>query len=241
MIQRRASVRIIVALAVLCFPLVTQGGTINIILSDMDVSYSGTESGGTLFDFMGGLAGGNLSEATADNISTAVFEVDDAVQGVLVNGAGNGDDIHGDLRISNLGPSITKDVFHPVLGNNGGGFGFDFFTDSGFQVRLGINQISLFVSNTAFFFTGTATLLSQNLPFGIVPFDSSKPVQFSYTATLPAVNGILSSISMGGASGALTISGIQIPEPGTIGLLMAGVAVLTIGVLCRRRRNTTFS
>ena len=236
MIQRRASVRVIVALVALCFPLAAQGATINIILSDVDVNYLGSadEGAGALFDAMGGYAGGNLDENQADRIKTAVFERDGNIVGTLMDDVASGaDDLHGDLRIDAVGASIPLNVFQPSLGNNGGNFGFDFFTEgAGNSLQLGITNVSLLISQGVFFFTGQATLRTQDLPFGLA-FDASKPIYFSYTATAPGVNGT-SPTSMGIGSGAFTISGELIPEPATIGLLGLGLAVLSAGAIRRR-------
>jgi hypothetical protein len=122
------------------------------------------------------------------------------------------------------------------VGNNGGGFGFDWFTQSGNNLRLGITSLdNVLVTNNVFFFTGRATVLSQNLPFGLAFVPNS--VVFAYTATLPSLNGV-SPTRFAQGSGALTISGQQIPEPGTIGLLCVGVAVLGLAAAARLRSKS---
>jgi hypothetical protein len=129
-----------------------------------------------------------------------------------------------------VGSSIPLGVFHTGLGNNGGGFGFDWFTETGENLRLGINSVDLLLTNNVFFFTGTATVLSQNLPFGLA-FGPS--VVFSYTATLPGImNGTPPTGAIG--SGALTISGLEIPEPSSITLVCATVVVLGASAVRRR-------
>jgi hypothetical protein len=234
-IPRRATQGFLAAVTAAVLPLAAHSATMNIILSNMDVTYLGSSAGGTgaLFDAMGGFSGGNLDPATSDDISTAVFELDNVVQGVLVDTPAVGDDLHADLRITGVGATIVKNVFHPVLGANGGGFGFDFFTDTGFKLRLGIDTISLFLTNGVFFFHGEADVLDQMLPFGLPPFATSQKVQFSYTATLPAVNGGLPTVSMAGGSGAFTISGIVIPEPAVGWMVFAAVG----GFATFRRRR----
>lgn len=233
-IGRRATHGFMALLAAVCLPMAAPAATINIILSDMDVTYLGNTSGGAIFDAMGGFAGGSLAEATADTISTAVFELDDVIQGVLVNNPGDGDDISTDLRITNVGATIAKNTFHPSLGSTGNVFGIDVFTDTGFNVRLAVDDVSLFLSNNVLFFTGEATIVDQMLPFGMPAFSTAQPVVFSYTATMPAVNGALTDVSMAGGSGALTISGVAIPEPAMASL--ATVACLGGGLFLRRRR-----
>ncbi|MEX2308760.1 MAG: PEP-CTERM sorting domain-containing protein [Pirellulales bacterium] len=232
-IRRLAARGIFTALTAICLPLAVEAGTINIIASDMDVTYMGATHGGSLFDAMGGHSGGALAEPTADDISTAVFEVDNVIQGTLINAAGDGDDIHVDLHIDGIGPMITKGVFLPSVGSNGGAFGLDFFTDTGVKVRITTDDVSLLVSNNVFFFTGSGLVYDQSLPFGIAPFSMTIPVQFSFTATLPSVP-ITPIIASAIGSGALTISGIQVPEPAIAGLLTMGC--LSMGVMVRRHR-----
>jgi hypothetical protein len=234
-IYRRAALGFLVAFLASCLPLAAQAGTINIILSDMDVTYMGDMNGGTLFDAMGGHSGGTLAEGTADNISTAVFERDNSILGTLINTAADGDDIHVDLRIDGIGPTVTKNVFLPLVGSNGNMFGLDFFTDDGDVLRLTTNQVQLFVSDNVFFFSGTGTVTgTQNLPFGIAPLLPT--VQFSFTATLPAVP-VTPTIGSALGSGALTISGVEIPEPGSVVLSCVGLIAAGVGVVRRPVRN----
>jgi hypothetical protein len=231
-IRRRAAQIVFSTVVACCLPLAASAATINVILSDMDVSYSGSTSGGVLFDSMGGVAGGGMNPIMADEISTAVFEVDGNPVGTLPIAA---EEIYGDLRLINVGPTLAKNVFLPSVGANGGGFGFDLFTSSGFELRLGLTSVSLFINNNVFFFTGQANVLpGQNLPFGL-QFDETQPVQFSYTATLPAVQaGATTNSAM--SSGAFTISGIAIPEPATYAMLCSGLLAVGVGMVWRPRR-----
>jgi hypothetical protein len=232
----RALLACFALLAASVLPTAAEAGTINIILSDMDVTYSGSTSGGSLFDLMGGFGGGVLDPVTADDITTAVFELDNTITETIIDG--DPDSIHADLRITNIGPTIAKGPFHPTLGNNGGGFGFDLFVDPPgvappvALLRLGLDEVSLLLTNGVFFFTGEATVLSQNLPDGLA-FVASQPVFISYTATLPAVNAANPNPSMAAGSGAFTISGIMVPEPAVAGMAVAGI--LCVGLLRRRR------
>jgi hypothetical protein len=224
-------------LAALCLPLAAQAGSINIILSDMDVNFLGSadDGAGALFDAMGGYAGGNLDENTADRIKTAVFEVDGNIVGTFMDDVGEADDLYGDLRVDAVGATIPLNTFLPSVGNNGGNFGFDFFTeDADESLQLNITNVSLLLSPGVFFFTGQATIKSQDLPFGLA-FDTTKPVYFSYTATAPGVNGT-SPTAMAIGSGAFTISGeMVIPEPTAIGL----ATIITLAVTALRRRRST--
>ncbi len=236
-IYRRSAQCVFAALAACVLPLAAQAATINIILSNMDVLYMGSTGGGSLYDAMGGFGGGTLDEVMADDISTAVFELDgNPVGSALVNTAADGDDLHVDLRISNLGPTITKGIFNPAIGNNGNAFGLDFFTDTGLRLRMNTDEVKLYVDDFTFFFTGAGQVYDQNLPSGL-EFNTSIPVQFAFTATFPSVPNT-PTISQAVGSGALTISGIQIPEPATCGLLIAGLVVPGLALILRNRRRT---
>jgi uncharacterized protein (TIGR03382 family) len=232
-IRRRAALSAFAALVACGMTAAANAGKINIILSDMDVSYTGASNGGVFFDSMGGVNGGGKDPTFADDISTAVFELDSSVVGTLINTGSTTDDLFGDLRLINVGATLAKNVLIPSVGNNGGGFGFGFFSDTGLMLSLGMTNASVLISDGVFFFTGQASILpGQNLPFGLV-FDESQPVQFSYTATLPAVQaGATTNMAM--ASGALTISGIAIPEPAAITLAFA--SLVSLGAALHRRR-----
>jgi hypothetical protein len=230
--RRRTALGVFAAVAAVCFPVVAESATINIILSDLDVTYFGDAAGGmgSIYDTIGH-PGGNLNAAEADGVETAVFELDLNEVGTLTRS--DDGELSGDLKIDGVGSMLTMGSLQSGIGSNGGGFGFDFFTASGDRLRLGIDQIDLLLTNGVFFFTGSATVLDQDLPFGLV-FDTSQPVAFSYTATLPVLNGG-PTVDRALASGALTISGTQIPEPATVLLMLAGAAAAVVGRQCQRR------
>lgn len=224
-------------------PNTAHGGMINIILSGMDVSYLGTADGGNgaLFDVMGGYAGGNLTPSESDDITTAVFQFDSSNVGTQVSTALN--QMYGDLKVDGVGASVPLNVYQYAIGSNGNTFGFDWFDESGKSLRLNMDTVDMIISPGVFFFTGTATVASQNLPYGL-EFDTSESVQFSYTATLPAIGGGgVSPTSLASGSGALTISGLgsenKIPEPATVGLLIVGVLGLGAGRLRRSAATPT--
>jgi hypothetical protein len=245
--HRRAAGIVLAAFAVLCLPIVAGAGTINIILSDLDVLYMGDEMGGAIFDAMGGINGGNLVENEADTIGNAYFEMDGlpangtTAASTLINNPGNGDDLKLDFLMTNIGATVPKNVFLPSVGANGNSFGLDFFTDTGFRLRLNTTSMTLRISNNVFQFDGEGQLYDQNLPFGLV-INQSLPVAFSYTATLPSVptggNGF--PIAQAVASGALTISGIMVPEPATNILLCTALGIVGFTVL-RRKRAMAFA
>jgi len=219
-----------VGIASLALCSVASAGTINIILSDVDVSYLGAAAGntGSVYDAIAH-PGGNLAPAESDVVETAVFEMDMVKVGTLMTGGGT--TLYADLKVDGVGATVPLGSLNTV-GANGGGFGLDFFTSAGNSLRLGLNAIDLLVTNNVMFFTGTASVLSQNMPFGL-QFDASQPIVFSYTATLPGLVGG-NPITGGMASGALTITGIMIPEPTTLVTLVIGLA-LSGASLVRRR------
>jgi hypothetical protein len=236
-ICRRATLGVLAVLTAVGLPIVASAATINIILSDMDVTYLGTQAAGTgaIYDSMD-YDTDNLDPAPpddSDEIETAVFELDGVNQGTWMSSVANR--LFGDLRIDGIGTTIALGPLHTGLGTNGNAFGFDLFTSAGplgDRLRLGISSVDLLLTQGVFFFTGTATVLDQDLPFGL-RFDPNEPVVFSYTATLPGVNGSPARGAMG--SGAFTISGTAIPEPATFGLLC--LAAIVARVATRRRRG----
>jgi hypothetical protein len=233
--RRRATGSFLAVLVALGVPLVAHGATINMVLSDVDVTYFGDASNnaGSIFDTIG-QPGGNLNPAEADVVEAVTFEVDTTHRGTLMNSPGSA--LYGDMRINGVGATLPLNTLLTNRGSNGNVFGFDWFTQSGNNLRLGINAVDVLLSNNVFFFNGTATILSQNLPFGLA-FAPGQPVAFSYTATLPSLNGANPTQSAMG-SGALTISGELIPEPGTIGLLVLGAVIVGGAVLPRYRLAT---
>jgi hypothetical protein len=237
-IRKRAAQIVFVTVAAFSLPMAVQAGTINVILGNMDVSYLGTAAGGTgsFFDAMGGHSGGSQVPGTADEITTATFELDNVSQGTLLNT--DPPLLYGDLKIDGVGASIPKNVFQVNGGNNGGGFGFDFFTSDGYLIELGIDKISYIIDNNIFFFFGTASinLATQNLPFNLE--FTAPTVNFSFTATsVSTPAGSPMTLAMG--SGAFTISGEgerPIPEPALAVLLSSGLTIAGV-TLYRRRRN----
>jgi hypothetical protein len=227
-----------IAVLCTCLPMAVQAGTINVILGNMDVSYLGSAAGGTgsFFDAMGGHSGGSQVPGTADEITTATFEFDNVSQGTLVSS--NPPLLYGDLKIDGVGASLPKGSFQANAGNNGGGFGFDFFTSDGYLIELGIDKISYFLDNGIFLFfgTGSVNLVTQNLPFNLE--FTSPTVNFSFTATsVSTPQGSPVTLAMG--SGAFTITGEgEIPEP-TLAVLLSSGLIIAGSTLYGRRRNNS--
>lgn len=218
------------ALMGVCLPVAANAGSINIILSDVDVTYAGDQGvGGAIYDVTG-LNGGSKNTTEADKVASAVFEQDMLPVATLMPGGGT--EYYADLRIDGIGATVPLAGLNNV-GNSGGNFGFDFFSSPGnVAFHLGIDSIDLLLTNGVLFFTGTASnVTSQNLPGGLA-FDTTKPIYFSYTATLPGIVG--SPATMAVASGAMTISGTMIPEPATLATFVIGLALAAAGMTRRR-------
>jgi hypothetical protein len=208
-----------------------ESATINIIVSDVDVTYFGDAAGnmGSIYDTIGH-PGGNLSPAEADEVEAIVFEIDLVNLGTVTTSDSNM--LFADLRIDGVGATLPLGPLQTGIGNNGGGFGIDLFSESGDRLRLGVDAVDVLLTGGVFFFTGSATVLEQDLPAGLV-FDTSQPVQFSYTATLPVLNGGGASVDRALASGALTISGTLVPEPASLLMLVIAAAAVFCGRRCR--------
>jgi hypothetical protein len=241
---------LVFSLIVLGLPRAGLAGTITMFLTDLDVSYLGSAPvGGAVFDTIA-VAGatGGFDTDLADKLQAASFKLDNAQLGTVVDTVGsNTDDMWGDLRVNSIGASVPRNVINFGLGNDGGTFGFDWFlrplNNGGATtnfLRLGLTNINLSLTDIppggeAFTFTGVATVLSQNLPFGL-SFDTTQPIAFSYTAPKAGLSGGSPATGALG-TGALTITGTQaqIPEPATAALFVAGATVLGFKGLRRRR------
>jgi hypothetical protein len=154
----------------------------------------------------------------------------------------------GDLRVDAAGATLTRNAINFNRGNNIGNYGFDWFVKSGNTLgnflRLKLTSVNVTLidgtvpppGSSEFTVSGTATVLSQNLPFGLA-FDTGQLVQFTYSAPAPGITGSSPTPTTGVlGNGAMTITGAQVvPEPASIALICTGGLMLGIGVL---RRNT---
>lgn len=243
-IRTRAIHCFLVALAVSALPMAAEAGSINIIIGDQNLVYLGTQASntGSIFDTPGGRSGGTQDPATASQVTTATFKLDGNVESTLVNN--NPPILYGDLKIDGVGSQVPKGTFVPNVGNNGGGFGYDFFTSDGYLVELGINSLTgLLIGDGIFFFHGTATvnLATQNLPANLE--FTSPTVSFSYTATSVSVplGAPGTNINQALGSGAFTITGEGrrlIPEPTVTVLVASGLAMIGLAATRRRRHST---
>jgi hypothetical protein len=229
--------------AALCLPPAAHAGMLNIIVSGLDLQYfnQAASNTGSIYDSISH-TGGNLNTAEADSVPSVGFQLDTVDQGTVV--APPADPMFGDFKIDGVGNPLNNG-FSTDIGNNGGGFGFDWFTAAGLSadyLRLGMTDIDVLVLSNVpapggFFFAGTATLLSQQLPFNL-EFTSST-VAFSYTATQVMITpGAPNTATKVMALGALTITGegrVVVPEPASA--LAACMAVGLIGIAWPRRRR----
>lgn len=197
---------------------------INTIIGNFDIAFDGAT--GELTDF-NNPDGGGLDSNDARQFSSLEIEVGGVSQVMLMNPP---DDLFGDLKITNLGSELMTGAL--ITGAGGAGdpnaFGFDFFTPGGDVLQIGIADIDYTLVTTGIpglnFFNWFAEgkVLNQSLPNGIA---YAEDVLISYTATevmvMDGANGVRSLL----ASGAMTITGEFIPEPTSLVLVAAGIAV----------------
>lgn len=216
--------------ALLAFATIGEAAMINTIIGNFDIAFDGAT--GEITDF-NRPNGGNLDTAESRTFSSLEIEVDGAVEATLMNPP---DALYGDLKITGLGSELTAGALVSAAGGSGdpNAFGFDFFDTAGNLLRIGIDDIDYTVVQTGipglnfFNFFAEGKVLSQSLPNGIA---YAEDVLISYTATdvmvMTGQNGVRTLV----ASGAMTITGNNIPEP-TAGVLLA---LAGLGGLVRRR------
>ena len=241
---------IVVALTVFSLPIVGTAGTISMFLTDFDVTYLGSATvGGAIYDAISvNGANGSFNTNDADELQAASFKLDQTALGTLVDApAPSADDMWGDLRVNGIGGTLPRNTVNSGRGNNDGTFGFDWFLKPknngggvGFFLRLGLTSMTVTLTDLppgaeAFTFSGLGTVLSQNLPFGLA-FDTTQQVAFSYTAPKAGLSGGSPATGALG-TGAITITGTQIPEPASIALLGTGGLMLGIGVFRRHGKR----
>lgn len=197
--------------------------TINMFVGNMDVTFDGVT--GQLHD-LGDHDGGNLDESESRPVSSTEFEVDGVSQVILMDPP---DEQFADLLVTNLGSELTINSLEMNQGGTGSfEFGFDWFTDDGDFLQLGIDDISYTIVETGvaglnfFNLFASAKVLDQSLPDGLAFVED---VLFSYTST-----DVMLSQGQGGgarlllASGSATVTGDLVPEPTAGYLLLASLA-----------------
>jgi len=242
------------ALSIVCgLPLVSSAATITMYLTDMDVTYLGSANNGngSIYDAIAQPgADGTFVTANADELQAASFKLDSAALGTLVDTPGSAtDNMWGDLRVDGAAAgtgnlsTLLRNVINFNKGANPGTYGFDWFVKSGTTLgnflRLGLTTVNVTLtdgtlgSGSEFTVSGTATVLGQNLPFGLA-FAPGQLVSFSYSAPAPGITGTNPTSTTGVlGSGAMTITGIQVPEPVSAILMLSAV----IGCSALRRRS----
>jgi hypothetical protein len=226
--------------AVCCLLSDAHADTINIQVTDMEVTYL-DDSGGAIFD-AGSMNGGNLQTAEANLLNAVQYTFDGAAppasggNNVFVSNATTG--IWGDLLIDDVGSSVPiSNTTVATIGGGGAEFGFDLFSSTGgtstSHLRLEFDTMNILLNSGVALIVGKANVVSQNLPF-LLEFDENQQVDFAYTATGPGISGTATDASLFVAGGTINISGagVIIPEP--TGLAMFGTA-LGLAALSRRR------
>jgi len=249
-IAARLRCGIVVALAALSFPVATRAATITMYLTDFDVTYLGSADNatGAIYDAIA-LPGadGTFVTTNADQLQAASFKLDSTAKGTLVDTPGSSaDDMWGDMRVDGAGSTLTRNTINFNRGNNSGNYGFDWFLKSGNTLgnflRLKLTSVNVTLidgtlpppGSSEFSVSGTATVLSQNLPFGLA-FDTGQLVQFTYSAPAPGITGSGPNPTSGVlGGGSMTITGAQIvPEPATLAVTLLGL----VGLVAYRRNR----
>lgn len=229
---KRAAATLAMTAAAVCLPNSSSAGMINILVSNFDIAFDGAT--GKITDFQRE-PGGNLDPNESRTVSSFEMEVDGVSESLLMNPP---DALFADLLIQNLGAELTTGALVQDVGGAGDptDFGFDFYTAAGggVELRLGLDDISYTLIRSGIpglnFFNifAEAKVLSQNLPNGRI---LSEDVLISYTATevmvLNGQNGARTVV----ASGQMTITGNEIPEPSTVclfGLALCGGAAASL-------------
>ncbi|MGL4512106.1 MAG: hypothetical protein ACRCT8_03390 [Lacipirellulaceae bacterium] len=188
---------------------------VNLILSDVDLVYD--VAGQTVHDTASPL-GGNLAQAESDALASTVFEIDNVL---LASASSASMGSFADLGLVGL-PALGP-LSPPRL--SVAGFGIDWFTGTGDYLRLSIESVDVLLNSGVMFFSTEAAVISQSLPSGL---RVGPTVMVSFTASTPVTQGGPNVLASATASGAMTISGLLIPEPAAIGLV--GLVGLSIGV-----------
>ncbi|MEQ8848420.1 hypothetical protein [Botrimarina sp.] len=212
------------ALAAVLVAATGQAATINAIIGNFDVAFDGQS--GEITDF-NRPNGGNLDPAESRTFSSFEVVVDGVSEVMFMNPP---DALFGDLLVDGLGPALQiNSLVQNVGGDGADGFGFDFFTPGGDELRIAFDDISYSLVTTPipslnfFTFFADANVVSQNLPKEI-QFDG--PALLSFTATRVMVMSDDDGASSVIASGVMTVTGegTIIPEPTSAALALLGLA-----------------
>lgn len=227
--------------ACLALASVAGAGTINLNMEGLDLMYDGPANVIRDLSSLGTPAGGNLDVDESDRLDAATFTFDDTV----VEQYTESNLIYADILVENLPSMITAPDINSipdpgpvtfVLGDNEGGFGFDWFNvvDDVVESSLELNfdQVVVTLMDTGAgdpiitISASTTDWTSFNLP-GLLAFDPGTLLRFSYTAqnTSAAPNNAEAYDVVFGMKGVATISGegTNVPEPTAAYLLLVGM------------------
>lgn len=228
-------------LVVLSLPLAALAGTINIQATDQELTFL-DDGTGAIFDSPD-LDGGNLDPSEADVLNALQFNLNGnappASGGNNVFVSGGGTNYYGDFLVDDIGGTIPiSAMMLSTVGGGGYEFGFDLFSSSGGAstsiLRLNLDSVHVLLNSSVLLISGKADIADQNLPFGL-KFAGGQQVDFAYTATGPGISGSATDASLFVAGGTINISGVEIPEPTSLAMLLA--SVVGLGLTGFRRRS----
>ncbi|MEX0745489.1 MAG: PEP-CTERM sorting domain-containing protein [Phycisphaeraceae bacterium] len=218
-----AAVGAVIAIGMVAQPASAAIKPIEIHITGIDLVYDGVD----LYD-AGGIGSGGPD---ADSVPTADFFFDDNHVGSLSSDQGNS--LFSDVRVDSLN-GIPHSFSGGTFSSNSGSL-FDLFGDG--TLKLSIDGVDGYAGpNLAalFLFTGIDSVVDQSLPFGL-QLDENEPIELQFgsvkISNVTESGGFITGFN---ARGTATITGMGVPEPGTLALASTAAGL----ILLRRRRET---